>query len=173
MPVKGKGKECVHEEMRRWKAGKLHSGTGKKGKDGPVVKDQKQAIAIALSVCGKSDHSERDLENIFREAGFSKKSSKEAAKMLFKQPDWGSQFRTGETHAQLPRESVTTIAPSFPGFDADNRPGRQKGDQGKQRRVHSQSVYPVSIPKGNPQQGPRSRSDVKGMAAFDEAERNY
>lgn len=34
----------VGKVMREYKAGKLHSGKG-----GPVVKDQKQAVAIALS----------------------------------------------------------------------------------------------------------------------------
>jgi hypothetical protein len=48
MPVK-KGKGCVRDVMREWKSGKLHSGEG-----GEVVKDQKQAVAIALSMCGKS-----------------------------------------------------------------------------------------------------------------------
>lgn len=35
--------------MREYKAGTLHSGKG-----GPVVKSRKQAVAIALSVAGKS-----------------------------------------------------------------------------------------------------------------------
>jgi hypothetical protein len=49
MPVK-KGPGCVREVMKEWKAGKLHS-----GEDGKVVKNQKQAVAIALSMCGKSE----------------------------------------------------------------------------------------------------------------------
>lgn len=36
--------------MDEWKAGKLHSGS----KTGPVVKSQKQAVAIALNETGKS-----------------------------------------------------------------------------------------------------------------------
>lgn len=39
----------VQKVMREFKAGELHS-----GKKGPVVKDRKQAIAIALSEAGKS-----------------------------------------------------------------------------------------------------------------------
>ena len=46
MPVK-KGKGCVADVMREWKAGTLHSGRG-----GEVVKDKDQAVAIALSMCG-------------------------------------------------------------------------------------------------------------------------
>lgn len=36
--------KSVADEMHRWKQGELHSGKG-----GPVVKSQKQAVAIALS----------------------------------------------------------------------------------------------------------------------------
>jgi hypothetical protein len=46
MPVK-KGKGCVRDVMKEWKAGALHS-----GKDGPAVTDRDQAVAIALSMCG-------------------------------------------------------------------------------------------------------------------------
>lgn len=42
-------KKKVSKVMREYKAGKLHSGKG-----GPVVKDDKQAIAIALSEAGMS-----------------------------------------------------------------------------------------------------------------------
>ncbi len=40
----------VGKVMTEWKAGKLHSGS----KKGPMVKSQKQAIAIALSEAGKA-----------------------------------------------------------------------------------------------------------------------
>ena len=46
--VKGsKGK--IKKAMKEWKAGTLHSGS----KTGPVVKDYKQAVAIALNKKGK------------------------------------------------------------------------------------------------------------------------
>lgn len=38
----------VHKVMKEWKTGKLHSGS----KKGPVVKSQKQAVAIAMSEAG-------------------------------------------------------------------------------------------------------------------------
>lgn len=38
----------VHKVMKEWKSGKLHSGS----KKGPVVKSQKQAVAIAMSEAG-------------------------------------------------------------------------------------------------------------------------
>jgi hypothetical protein len=44
-----KSQKKVGKVMREFKAGKLHS-----GKKGPVVKNRKQAIAIALSEAGKS-----------------------------------------------------------------------------------------------------------------------
>lgn len=49
MPV-AKGPKGVAQEMRKFKAGKLHSGS----KNGPIVKDRKQAIAIALNEAGMS-----------------------------------------------------------------------------------------------------------------------
>jgi hypothetical protein len=44
-----KSQKKVGKVMREFKAGKLHS-----GKKGPVVKNRKQAVAIALSEAGKS-----------------------------------------------------------------------------------------------------------------------
>lgn len=43
------GPAGVEQEMRRFKAGKLHSGKG-----GPVVKKRSQAIAIAMNEAGMS-----------------------------------------------------------------------------------------------------------------------
>lgn len=48
-------KDKVAKVMREFKAGTLHSGKDPKGaKKAPVVKNRKQAIAIALSEAGKS-----------------------------------------------------------------------------------------------------------------------
>lgn len=44
-----KMKKKVAKVMREYKEGTLHSGKG-----GPVVKDQKQAVAIAMSEAGMS-----------------------------------------------------------------------------------------------------------------------
>ena len=44
-----KAEKKISKVMREYKAGGLHSGKG-----GPVVKSQKQAIAIALSQAGKA-----------------------------------------------------------------------------------------------------------------------
>lgn len=44
---KSKADKKVGKVMTEWKSGTLHSGKG-----GPVVKSQKQAVAIALSEAG-------------------------------------------------------------------------------------------------------------------------
>jgi hypothetical protein len=44
-----KAEKKISKVMREYKAGELHSGRG-----GPVVKSQKQAVAIALSQAGKA-----------------------------------------------------------------------------------------------------------------------
>lgn len=44
-----KAEKKISKVMREYKAGGLHSGKG-----GPVVKSQKQAVAIALSQAGKA-----------------------------------------------------------------------------------------------------------------------
>lgn len=49
MPV-SKGRAGVRQEMRKFKAGTLHSGS----KKGPVVTSRKQAVAIALKQAGLS-----------------------------------------------------------------------------------------------------------------------
>lgn len=55
MPVgptntKAQKQQVVHTEMSKFKSGDLHSGS----KSGPVVKNRKQAVAIALSESGQS-----------------------------------------------------------------------------------------------------------------------
>jgi hypothetical protein len=50
MKTTPKQKNKISKVYNEYKAGTLHSG----GKSGPVVKSQKQAIAIALSEAGKS-----------------------------------------------------------------------------------------------------------------------
>lgn len=84
-------KDIVGQVMHRWKhhdPKPLHSGRGKGGKEGKVVKDQSQAIAIALSIAEKakggkkgskktSDHAER-----LQSLGFSEEVANKVAEML-------------------------------------------------------------------------------------------
>lgn len=51
MPIKGQSpKQVMKTEMHKWGQGKLHSGS----KNGPIVKSQKQAVAIGLSESRKA-----------------------------------------------------------------------------------------------------------------------
>ena len=49
MKMTPKGQKKVAKVMSEWGKGKLHSGKG-----GPVVKNQKQAVAIAMSEAKKA-----------------------------------------------------------------------------------------------------------------------
>jgi hypothetical protein len=49
MKKKSKGEKKVKKVMHEFGKGELHSGS----KEGPVVKSQKQAVAIAMSEAGK------------------------------------------------------------------------------------------------------------------------
>ena len=100
--------------------------------------------------------------------GFTTESLAAVEEMLYGESRWKEQFLTGKTKDNLPRENKTTHAQGLQDMDIDNHPGKQKGNEGKQKEQSSDSIFPVSIPKGNPQQGPRSRSDLKGLAMFDE-----
>lgn len=51
MPKKNKKKTIIETEMEAFKEGDLHSGS----KNGPIVKDKKQAIAIALNKSRKAN----------------------------------------------------------------------------------------------------------------------
>lgn len=55
MKKKSASQKKFSKVMREFKAGTLHSGRNPKGpKKAPLAKSRKQAIAIALSVTGKS-----------------------------------------------------------------------------------------------------------------------
>lgn len=149
MPVNPRSKDCVADEMRRWKEGNLHSGEG-----GPVVKTRKQALAIALSACGKSksDHSER-----LQSLGFTEAVADQVAAMLdFADLDWNRQFETGKgpgknTHPEVgpaDRKHPKELVPKAKNLPKQEEPEMLSGP---------------ALPKGpgNPQGG--SSKDVQGM----------
>ncbi len=55
MKKKTTAQKNISKVMKEYKAGTLHGGVNPKGpKKAPVVKSRKQAVAIALSVAGKT-----------------------------------------------------------------------------------------------------------------------
>jgi hypothetical protein len=55
MKKKSATQKKVSKVMKEFKAGTLHGGVNPKGpKKAPVVKSRKQAVAIALSIAGKT-----------------------------------------------------------------------------------------------------------------------
>lgn len=151
MPVR-KGSDCIGDEMRRFTKGQMHS-----GEDGPVVKDRKQAVAVALSACGKSKYSE-----VLTSLGFSAETAKEVVS-FFAEVDWQRQFETGKAGPENPANYKTGQKKAQSLEGPLSRTG-VKGDNGR-RRVNSQAseIAGPALPKGpaNPQGG--SSKDVQGM----------
>jgi hypothetical protein len=156
MPVNPSDKNCVRDEMRRFKAGELHSGKSHK-----PVSNKRQALAIALSACGKAKFSEKMVS-----LGFSQDTA-DSIYTLMAEGQWDKQFETGTTGNKTRRENKTTKGVGLAGMDIDGRPGKQKGSQGRVDGDSQESLSHVAIPKGNPQPGPRSLQ-LKGLRAFEE-----
>lgn len=159
MPVNPRSKSCVGDEMRRFKSGELHSGGS-----GKVVQDKKQALAIALSACGKSKYAES-----FQSIGYSEEAANQAAAMLeFAQIDWDRQFDTGKTGKGItPTGNIKAPSPSIPGMDVDSRPGKQPGNQGK-KEEETEVITAAVMPAQNPQSSTKTKQ-LTGLAMFDES----
>ena len=158
-------KDKVGSEMHRFKRGELHSGTGKKGKKGPIVKNRAQAIAIALSVAGKSktsNHAERLMS-----MGYSEQVATEVASMLeFAEIDWEKQFNNGKGPGPEKLKNYHTGMSNKKGR-GQLRIGKGPGDMGKLKvNSDAEMLSPVSYPRGpvNPQGG--SSKEVFGLRAL-------
>ena len=151
MPVH-KGPNCVGEEMKRFKAGQLHS-----GEDGPVVKSPQQAKAIALSACGQSKYAET-----LQSLGYSAETAEEIIEM-FSEVDWQRQFETGKAGPEK-KLNYETGQKYSKGFLSRMAKTGVKGDGGKLKVNDDASMIAgPALPKGpaNPQSG--SSKDVTGM----------
>ena len=159
-------KDEVGAEMHRFKRGQLHSGRGKGGKPGKIVKSRDQAIVIALSVAGKSKGKTSDHAERLMSLGYSEGTANEVATMLdFADMDWEKQFETGIGPGPEKKDNYDTGTPK--GRSRGNlqiAPGSKKGNMGKQKvNNDAEMMSGVSLPKGpaNPQGG--SSKDVQGM----------
>lgn len=139
--------------MRRFKSGQMHS-----GEEGGVVKDRKQALAIALSACGQSKYAET-----LQSLGYSFETAEEIIAM-FSEVDWQRQFETGKAGPEK-KLNYETGQKYSRGFLAKLAKTGVKADGGKLKVEDSDAsmISGPSLPKGpaNPQGG--SSKDVQGM----------
>ena len=138
--------------MDRFKRGDLHSGKG-----GKVVTDKKQALAIALSACGKSRYAE-----VLSSLGYSEETASSVVAM-FAEINWQKNFETGKSPA-----------PENPGDEHTGIKSAKGIAQGVQKKKNSdeEMLSGPALPKGpgNPQGG--SSKDVQGMRQFAEKPAN-
>ena len=82
-------KDVVGRTMHRFKhhdPKPLHSGVGKKGKEGKVITNPKQAIAVALSIAGKSKSKSKgksDHSEFLQSLGYSEESIATMLQLLY------------------------------------------------------------------------------------------
>jgi len=118
-----------------------------------------------MSVCGKADHIES-----LKSMGYSEEISAQVAEMLYgESPNWKQQFKTGDPGKN--NQQNYEVDPWFKRndnrpADIDSRPGKQKGDQGKQAvNDDSEMLSAPSLPRSPAQPGPTSK-EVFGLRAL-------
>jgi hypothetical protein len=94
--------------MHRFKSGQLHSGKSKE-----PVKSRKQALAIALSACGKSKYTEA-----IQGLGFNEHAAQAFAEM----------------YDFISAKEAAGAAADGPLSDINSHPGKQKGNSGRQKQ---------------------------------------
>lgn len=102
--------------------------------------------------------------------GYSEETSLKVTEMLYgESPDWKQQFKTGDPGKNNPQNY--RVDPWFNRnndrpADIDSRPGKQKGNQGKQAvNDDSEMLSPGSLPRSPVQPGPTSK-EVFGLRAL-------
>ena len=132
MPVNPKSKDCVADEMRRFKSGQLHS-----GENGPAVKSRKQAIAVALNACGKSDYVET-----LRSLGYPLETAEEVVAM-FAEIDWEKQFDKGGGPGPEKKENYNTGTVHIKGITGARIGKTGPGNMGKLKVNSDASVLEI------------------------------
>jgi hypothetical protein len=124
--------------MHEFKRGQLHSGTGKKGRKGKIVKNRAQAIAIGLSYVEK-----------LIAMGYSEEAALTFAKFAYNEPlALGIASGMIQTAAFVDSQRAADVADEGPTSDIDSTPGNQKGSSGrrKQSQQRSSGSFPT-LPK--------------------------
>lgn len=123
-------KDKMGKVLHEFKRGQLRSGTGKKGRKGKVVTNRAQAIAIGSSYVEK-----------LMAMGYSEEAALQFAEFAYNQP-LGLAIASGmvQTAGFIESERQAEVAAEGPLSDIDSRPGKQKGDSGRQKQSPQGSV---------------------------------
>jgi hypothetical protein len=123
-------KDKMGKVMHEFKRGQLHSGTGKKGKKGKVVKSRAQAVAIGLSYVEK-----------LMAMGYSEEAALTFAEFAYNETlALGIAGGMMQTAAFVDSQQAADAANEGHTSDIDSTPGKQKGNSGRQKQSQQGSV---------------------------------